>query len=136
MTAQCIDVPADEVDAFISEKMTDLALGAFANITILPDSQSFDWQGGDAAITTSGTGGWKAHKDCSWIMISPRTSGSCGESCIYTISANNTVTNRTGKITIDYLPQHPTNAQKFSPQGGCAAGGIYGIIPSACAICV
>ena len=23
MTAQCIDVPADEVDAFISEKMTD-----------------------------------------------------------------------------------------------------------------
>ncbi|MBQ3808482.1 MAG: BACON domain-containing protein, partial [Kiritimatiellae bacterium] len=62
----------------------------------------------------SGTGGWKAHKDCSWITISPRTSGSCGESCIYTISANNTVTNRTGKITIDYLPQHPTNAQKFS----------------------
>ena len=25
MTAQCIDVPADEVDAFISEKMTDYA---------------------------------------------------------------------------------------------------------------
>lgn len=80
-----------------------------ASIAILPESQCFDWQGGDAAITTSGTGGWKAHKDCSWITISPRTSGSCGESCIYTISANNTVTNRTGKITIDYLPQHPTN---------------------------
>ena len=26
MTAQCIDVPADEVDAFISEKMTDYAV--------------------------------------------------------------------------------------------------------------
>ena len=25
MTAQCIDVPTDEVDAFISEKMTDYA---------------------------------------------------------------------------------------------------------------
>ena len=84
-------------------------MGTFANIAISPDSQSFEWQGGDAAITTSGSGGWSAHKDCSWITISPRTSGSCGESCIYTISANNTVTNRTGKIAIDYLPQHTTN---------------------------
>ena len=25
MTARCIDVPTDEVDAFISEKMTDYA---------------------------------------------------------------------------------------------------------------
>ena len=82
---------------------------AFANMAISPQSQSFDWQGGDAAIATSGTGGWSAYKDNSWITISPRTSGSCGESCIYTISANNTVTNRNGSITIDYLPQHSTN---------------------------
>ena len=86
---------------------TTACYGVHAEFSISPTSKEFDWSGGTASITTSGTGDWSASKDSSWITISPRTSGSCDESCIYTVGSNNTLTDRVGKITMEYHAQHP-----------------------------
>lgn len=73
---------------------------AFAEITIDPASRTFDKTGGANSVLTGGDSTWTASADVNWITISPRTSGSAGESCVYIVNSNFSADTRVGRITI------------------------------------
>lgn len=72
----------------------------WAEITIDPASRTFDKSGGANSVLTGGDGTWTASADVSWITISPRTSGSAGESCVYIVNSNFSADTRVGHITV------------------------------------
>ena len=78
-----------------------LASSLIAQVTIDPPSRSFTKDGGAGAILTQGSGSWTASTADSWITITPRTSGTVGESCIYVISSNFSADTRIGEIDIN-----------------------------------
>lgn len=75
------------------------AVCAYAAIGISPITKTFNKNGGGAAILTSGSGTWTATVDVPWITV-VKSSGSAGESCTYTVSANMTADTRVGIISI------------------------------------
>jgi hypothetical protein len=75
-------------------------LYAFGQVLINPASRSFGKEGGGGSILTSGTGSWTASTAASWISITPRTSGTAGESCIYVVGANLSADSRRAVINI------------------------------------
>ena len=78
-----------------------LAVPAMAQINIDPPTRTFPKEGGGGSILTSGTGTWTATTPASWLTITPRTTGTAGESCIYVVGSNFSADNRQGVITID-----------------------------------
>ena len=72
-----------------------------AQINIDPPTRTFPKEGGGGPILTSGTGTWTATTPASWLTITPRTTGTAGESCIYVVGSNFSADNRQGVITID-----------------------------------
>ena len=77
-----------------------LAVSAMAQIAINPTSRSFAKEGGGGSVLTSGSGTWTASTAASWITITPKTSGTAGESCIYVVSANFSADTRQGVVVI------------------------------------
>lgn len=77
-----------------------LAVSAMAQIAINPTSRSFAKEGGGGSVLTSGSGTWTASTAASWIAITPKTSGTAGESCIYVVSANFSADTRQGVVVI------------------------------------
>ena len=77
------------------------AWDCFAQVQIEPPSRAFSKDGGGGAIITSGSGTWNATSADGWITITPRTSGSVGESCIYVVAANLSADTRQGAIQIN-----------------------------------
>lgn len=70
-------------------------------VTIDPPSRSFTKDGGAGSILTLGSGSWTATTPDSWITITPRTSGTVGESCIYVVASNFSADTRTGQVNIN-----------------------------------
>lgn len=70
-------------------------------VTIDPPSRSFTKDGGAGAILTLGSGSWTATTPDSWITITPRTSGTVGESCIYVVASNFSADTRIGEIQVN-----------------------------------
>lgn len=77
-----------------------VATSLFAEITIDPASRTFDKSGGANSVLTGGDGAWTASANVDWITISPRLSGSAGESCVYIVNSNFSADTRVGKIMI------------------------------------
>lgn len=77
------------------------ALQLSAQVTIDPPSRSFTKDGGAGAILTLGSGSWTASTSDTWLTITPRTSGSVGESCIYVVGSNFSADTRTGEIDVN-----------------------------------
>lgn len=77
------------------------ALQLSAQVTIDPPSRSFSKDGGAGAILTLGSGSWTASTSDTWLTITPRTSGSVGESCIYVVGSNFSADTRTGEIDVN-----------------------------------
>jgi hypothetical protein len=77
-----------------------LASSLIAQVTIDPPSRSFTKDGGAGAILTQGSGSWTASTADSWITITPRTSGTVGESCIYVVSSNFSADTRIGQVNV------------------------------------
>ena len=77
-----------------------MSASLFGAITIDPASRTFDKAGGANSVLTAGDGTWTASANVDWITISPRTSGSAGESCVYIVNSNFSADTRVGKITI------------------------------------
>jgi len=71
-----------------------------AQIEINPASRSFTKDGGGGSVLTSGSGDWTASTAAGWLTITPRTTGSVGESCIYVVDSNFSANNRVGLIDI------------------------------------
>ena len=65
-----------------------ISASLFGAITIDPASRTFDKAGGANSVLTAGDGTWTASANVDWITISPRTSGSAGESCVYIVNSN------------------------------------------------
>jgi hypothetical protein len=78
--------------------LTGVALAQTINID--PPTRSFTKDGGGGSILTSGTGTWTAEKNVSWITITPRTTGTAGQSCIYVVNSNFSADTRQGVITL------------------------------------
>jgi hypothetical protein len=78
--------------------LTGLALAQSINID--PPTRSLTKDGGGGSILTSGSGTWTAEKNVSWITITPRTSGTAGQSCIYVVNSNFSADTRQGIITL------------------------------------
>ena len=77
-----------------------LAPSALAQINIDPPTRTFTNTGGGGSILTSGTGAWTATTPASWLTITPRTTGTAGESCIYVVGSNFSADTRQGVITL------------------------------------
>lgn len=73
---------------------------SFAQVNIDPSTKSFAKEGGGASILTSGSGNWTATCNAPWVTISPRTSGTAGQSCVYVVAENTTASSRQGIITL------------------------------------
>ncbi len=71
-----------------------------AQVNIDPPTRTFAKEGGGYSILTSGSGSWTASTTAPWITITPRTSGTAGESCVYLIQANFSADTRQGVIAI------------------------------------
>jgi hypothetical protein len=78
-----------------------LALKLSSQVTIDPPSRSYSKDGGAGAILTLGSGSWTASTSDTWLTITPRTSGSVGESCIYVVGSNFSADTRTGEIDVN-----------------------------------
>ena len=76
------------------------ATSALAQISINPTSRAFAKEGGGGSVLTSGSGSWSASTTAGWLNITPRTTGTAGESCIYVVSANFSADSRQGIIQI------------------------------------
>lgn len=72
-----------------------------AQVTIDPPSRSFTKDGGAGSILTLGSGSWTATTADDWITITPKTSGTVGESCIYVVASNFSADTRTGQVDIN-----------------------------------
>jgi len=72
-----------------------------AQVTIDPPSRSFTKNGGAGAVLTFGSGAWTATTADAWLNITPRTSGTSGESYIYVVSSNFSADTRIGSININ-----------------------------------
>ncbi len=68
-------------------------------IAITPVNRSMEQTGGTAAITTSGSGTWKASVSDNWILLTS-SSGTAGYPVGYTVSANNNVETRIGYVYV------------------------------------
>jgi hypothetical protein len=78
--------------------LTGLTLAQSINID--PPTRSLTKDGGGGSILTSGSGTWTAEKNVSWITITPRTTGTAGQSCIYVVNSNFSADTRQGVITL------------------------------------
>ncbi|HBM86572.1 MAG TPA: hypothetical protein DD423_07335 [Opitutae bacterium] len=78
-----------------------VSLSALAQVSIDPPSRSFTKDGGAGAILTQGSGAWSATTADNWITISPRTSGTVGDSCIYIVASNFSADTRIGQVNVD-----------------------------------
>lgn len=78
--------------------LTGLTLAQSINID--PPTRSLTKDGGGGSILTSGSGTWTAEKNVSWITITPRTTGTAGQSCIYVVNSNFSADTRQGIITL------------------------------------
>ncbi len=76
-------------------------LSAWAVVNIDPPTRTFTKDGGGGSILTSGSGAWTATANVPWLNITPRTTGSAGQSCIYVVSSNFSADTRQGTITIN-----------------------------------
>lgn len=74
---------------------------SFGQISISPIEREFTSKGGGGYILTVGTGGWKASTTSSWIRISPRTTGTAEQPCIYVVGKNQSRDGRDGEISIN-----------------------------------
>ena len=82
---------------------------ANALIGITPVTRSFEQAGGNAAITTSGSGSWTATTSASWITLTT-SSGAAGDPIGYLVAANEGVEARTGVISVEGLSHTVTQA--------------------------
>lgn len=72
--------------------------------TLTPASASFPNTSGDATVSVSSTGGtscpWTASSNTAWITISFGTSGTNSGTVGYTVTQNNTTSQRSGSLTV------------------------------------
>jgi hypothetical protein len=76
-------------------------LSAFGVVTIDPPTRTFSKDGGGGSILTAGSGIWSATANVPWLTLTPRTTGTAGQSCIYVVSSNFSADTRQAIITLD-----------------------------------
>jgi hypothetical protein len=76
-------------------------LSAWAVVTIDPPTRTFTKDGGGGSILTAGSGTWIASANVAWLTLTPRTTGTAGQSCIYVVNSNFSADTRQGIITLD-----------------------------------
>jgi hypothetical protein len=77
------------------------AVTAWAVVTIDPPTRTFTKDGGGGSILTAGSGTWTASANVAWLTLTPRTTGTAGQSCIYVVNSNFAADTRQGIITLN-----------------------------------